>query len=186
MNNGSATPTVPVRQAAVFDLDGTIRRSKSGGFIDGPEDVELFPGVESDLHDLQEVGFLIFGVTNQGGVAFGHKTVEQVSEEIDAMCELFDEDPFARAFASPFHPKGDTEPYNFRSLFRKPNYGMLAHIEMCSYKNGVVIDWDGSLMVGDRPEDRKCAEAADIDFYWAWDFFGRPVPDDQNDQENTR
>jgi len=33
-----------------------------------------------------------------------------------------------------------------------------------------------TLMVGDRVEDKAAAEAAGCDFIWAWEFFGRDKP----------
>lgn len=162
-----------VRPAAFFDLDGTIRRSKSGGFIDGPGDVELFPGVEAPLQELKGQGYLIFGVTNQGGVAYSHKTRGDVYAEIQAMSDLFDQDPFDTYFASPFHPGGSVEPWNQMSPSRKPKPGMLHWAEMWALERGYVIRWDGSFMVGDRSGDKECAENAGIDFEWARVYFNR-------------
>lgn len=75
------------------------------------------------------------------------------------------------------HPQGKVEPYNHRSLLRKPDIGMLAIAEVDAYKAGVVVDWDNSLFVGDRPEDEECAKRAGIRFIWADEFFERQNAD---------
>lgn len=175
------------RPLLALDLDGTVRRSKSGGFIDGPDDVELFPDVEEMLWRWRNDGYVVAGVTNQGGVAYGYKTVDQVADEITATEELFEVSPFDVISACCFHPDGTEPPFNTASLYRKPHYGMLATIEADFAMRGIVIDWNTSLVVGDRPEDRAMAEAAGLDFQWAWEFFGREVPDEaiENEDINT-
>lgn len=168
------TDKIQVKPALCLDLDRTIRYSKSGTpFIKGSDDVALYPNVESKLHEYKQEGYLIFGLTNQGGVAFGYKTVEQNDAEIERTKELFNDDPFTGIYSSFMHPRGNVYPYNFRSLSRKPNIGMLVLIEEDAAKHGYVIDWDNSLFVGDRNEDKECAKNAGIEFRWAKDFFGR-------------
>lgn len=163
-----------IMPAAVFDFDGTIRHVKNGlTFANKPEDYELFPGVEEKLHEVKQSGYLIFGVTNQGGVAYGHRTVQQLAEEISYTIGLFSENPFNIVKACMFMPGGTVAPYNKRSLMRKPDIGMLVMCEYEAMRAGFVVDWDNSFMVGDRDEDRLCAQRANIKFHWAHDFFGR-------------
>jgi histidinol phosphatase-like enzyme len=50
---------------------------------------------------------------------------------------------------------------------------MLAVAEVEAFDESYVIDWDESLMVGDRQEDEECARRAAIAFRYADDFFGR-------------
>ncbi|OIN55742.1 DUF6794 domain-containing protein [Arsenicibacter rosenii] len=177
----------PVQQAPVkhklapalcLDLDGTVRRSKKDpkGFIQGPDDIELMPGIEARIFDYKQKGFLVFGVSNQGGVAHGFKTPADVDREIVAMLELF---TIAKPFdivKTCFHMEGGTvEPFCHRSLFRKPDTGMLAFCELEAFNHGFIVDWDNSLFVGDRDEDRACAEKAGIDFMHIDDFL-KPLP----------
>jgi D-glycero-D-manno-heptose 1,7-bisphosphate phosphatase len=162
-----------VRPALCLDLDGTVRYSKNGEFINRPEDIDLFDGVEEKIWQYRDDGYLIFGITNQGGVAFGYKTPAGCEAEIEATCNLFERNPFHIIKSSYHHPKGTVEPYNYRSLLRKPDIGMLALCEVDAWQAGYVVDWDRSLFVGDRPEDQECAEWAGIEFRWAGEFFGR-------------
>ena len=163
--------------ALILDLDGTVRRHKDDpeGFINPADDVALFPDVEEKAWAYRDAGHLVLGVSNQGGVAFGHKTPESFWAELEAMSSLWERgDPFHLIKASFHHPGGNVVPYcSARSLLRKPSHGMLALMELELFQEGYVVDWDRSLFVGDRPEDQKCAEGAGIRFEWAAEFFGR-------------
>lgn len=169
--------TIQVKPALCLDLDGTIRYSKAGKFINRPEDIALFDGVEPILWGYRNSDFLIFGISNQGGVAFGKKSPHQESAEIAATLALFKKNPFHIVKTCWHHELGTAFPFNRRSLFRKPNIGMLALCEYEAFNAGFAVDWDNSTFVGDRPEDEECARRADIDFRWAWEFFNRPQPE---------
>lgn len=162
-----------VSPALCLDLDGTVRYSKSGKFINGPDDIALFRGVEQHIWDYRNKGFLIFGITNQGGAAYGLKSPADHMVEIEATLTLFNKNPFHIIKSCYHHPGGKVEPYNHRSLLRKPNIGMLALCEVEAWEKGYIIAWDDSIFVGDRPEDQQCAENAGIAFQWADKFFGR-------------
>lgn len=166
-------PAYEIKPALCLDLDGTVRYSKNGEFINSPEDVVVFPDVEAKLWEYCDAGYVIAGVTNQGGVAFGYKTVKGHMAEINAMLDQFERDPFDIILAAFSHPEGKVEPYNRVSMMRKPQIGMLAQCEHHLERAGIVVDWENSLMVGDRPEDQELAERAGIAFRWADDFFGR-------------
>lgn len=164
--------TVPV---LCLDLDGTVRYSKTGEFITGPDDIAIFPDVDAKLWEFHNKGFVFMGISNQGGVAFGYKTPEQSQAELVRTAEMLAaERPFRMILRScSHHPDGTVAPFNVRSLCRKPDYGMLALMEVELFHEGYIVDWDRSLFVGDRPEDKECARQADIQFEWANDFFGR-------------
>lgn len=170
-----------LRPALVCDLDGTIRYSKGGNkFAKGVEDIAVFPDVEAKLWEFRKQHYVVLGITNQGGVAFGYKTPDQVKAEVDAMCDLFKRDPFHDIAGCYTHPKA-TDPFlRAPSLMRKPHYGMLVKLERRALEMGNVrIDWPNSIMVGDSREDQQCAERAQIRFIWAWDFFNRKPTDQQ-------
>jgi len=162
-----------VRPALCLDLDGTIRYSINGEFINTPDDIALFDDVEEKIWTYRDAGYLIFGITNQGGVAYGFKVPADVDAEIEKTCELFNKNPFHIIKSCLHHPNGKSEPFNHRSLLRKPYLGMLVVCEIESWDAGYIVDWDNSVFVGDREEDKQCAQNADIAFYWAKDFFNR-------------
>lgn len=156
---------ITVKPALVLDLDGTVRRSKFGDFIKSVDDIEIIPGIKEAINAYKERGFLICAATNQGGCAYGYKTVEGVKAEIKATDDMLDNvfDVIAVCYA---HPLGKEETgYKYESLFRKPNYGMLAHIEWEALNNHIQIDWKKSVMVGDMDTDKQCARSAGVYYY---------------------
>lgn len=68
-----------------LDLDGTVRKTKSGFHsINDPYDQELIPGVENAIARYK--GWEIFGITNQGGVGAGFKTLNDcILEQAETM-----------------------------------------------------------------------------------------------------
>jgi D-glycero-D-manno-heptose 1,7-bisphosphate phosphatase len=158
-----------------MDLDGTVRRSKSGKtFIEGPDDIELMPGVDRVIWRYKGMGYIIIGISNQAGVAHGFKTHHDISDELDATIKLFKSNPFTAVKCCMSDGKGNAAPYNVRSLCRKPDIGMLAVIEGELWGHGVIADWDNSLFVGDRPEDEECAKRASIPFRHIDSFLNEP------------
>jgi len=153
-------------RALCLDFDGTIRRNKNGhsAHINSAEEIELMPGIEGIIHGFKDDDYLICGVSNQAGVAHGFKTVEGCYEEMATTLSLFENDPFHIVKWCPFDSAGKVEPFNRRSLCRKPSIGMLATIEVDAMEAGYIIDWDNSLFVGDRPEDEECAKNAGVKF----------------------
>ena len=162
-----------IRPALCLDFDGTIRYSRTGKFINDPDDVILFEGVEEKIWQYRDQGYMIFGITNQGGVAFGYKTEDGNEQEIQRTLDLFENNPFHLVQYSYGHPDGTVLPYNHSSLLRKPFYGMLVLCEIDAKKLGVIVDWERSIFVGDSPEDRACADAAGPSFIDADEFFNR-------------
>lgn len=164
-----------IKPALCVDWDGTIRRSKSGEtFIKNWQDIELIPGMEKLIWRYRDFGYLIIGISNQGGVAHGFKLAMEIERERDATLELFLSNPFHIVKMCYHDGKGKVEPYCHRSLLRKPDYGMMAIAEMDAYHAGYVIDWDKSIFVGDRPEDEQCAKNAGISFRSAESFLNEP------------
>ncbi len=160
--------SLEVKPALCVDLDGTIRDSASGAtFIKDHNDIEILPGAKEQLIKYKEKGFLILGISNQGGIAYGFKTQEQVELEIMRMDELLPVDIFDLVHFCNFHEDGKVEPWNVKSLYRKPYIGMLSLCEQQMWDTGVAIDWQESIFVGDRPEDKFCADAAGIKFILA-------------------
>jgi len=75
-----------------FDLDGTLRETISGKtFINEPHDQRAIKGTQKALSSYQKKGFVLIGITNQGGVAAGHKSIESAIEEQRITLELFPE-----------------------------------------------------------------------------------------------
>jgi D-glycero-D-manno-heptose 1,7-bisphosphate phosphatase len=167
-------PLIKVQPALCLDLDGTIRKSKTGDFIKDENDIELIEGVERIIWKYRQHGFLVIGISNQGGVAYGYKRPSHIEKELDATLKLFAENPFHIVKMCYHMEDGKIEPFNHRSLLRKPDIGMLALAEFEAWNSGYMIDWDNSLFVGDRPEDEYCAANAKIKFQHINDFLTQP------------
>lgn len=152
-----------------LDLDGTVRKGydELGRWVNGPEDVEVFPGVVQKLRAWKRGGGRIVGVTNQGGIALGHVTERQVQAallETHKQCMfLFDGIAHCR-----HHPKAE-HPEMARCWCRKPSPGLLieAGLSLSEKHPEEMYPPYMGLMVGDRDEDRECARIASIDFQWA-------------------
>jgi histidinol phosphatase-like enzyme len=121
------------------------------------------------------MNWLILGISNQAGVAWGFKTASEVNAELAATFELFGEhNPFHLVKLCYHDGNGKVFPYNYRSLLRKPDIGMLALMEVEAFSAGFVIDWGKSLFVGDRKEDHECANRAGIKFIHIDQFLTMP------------
>jgi len=168
-------PHMQVKPALCLDFDGTIRRSASGQtFIKNHQDIELMPGIENLIWRYRNMGWLIFGITNQAGVAHGFKLPMEVELELETTIKLFKINPFHSVKSCYHDGKGKIAPYNHRSLGRKPDIGMLYMMESEAWEGGYVVDWDNSLFVGDRPEDEECAKRAGIKFIHIDSFLNEP------------
>lgn len=162
----------------LLDLDNTIREPKSGAkFINKPDDQKLIDGVEDAIAHYKD--WTIVGITNQGGVAAGHKSLEDAIAEQQYTLELLFQ-MVCILFCPDYEGKDCwviqrdyREPFVISKLgenFRKPGDGMLKYAKhwAWNYCGGYATDpIEDILMVGDRPEDEQAALAASIPFMWA-------------------
>jgi D-glycero-D-manno-heptose 1,7-bisphosphate phosphatase len=155
-----------------LDLDGTVRKGKDelGRFVNCADDVELFPRMAERLLSYKQQGWRIVGVTNQGGIATGMCTFEDAHAAIVRTQEL-SRGMFDLIYMCQHHP--DAHDPEWRVCFcRKPKMGMLvmACTELNNRHHGELYPPHLALMVGDREEDRCCAESAGVPFMWAKDW----------------
>lgn len=155
-----------------LDIDGTVREGKDdaiGKFVNGPEDVRVFPEAVSLMRRWKDGGGRVVGVSNQGGVSLGiveFSSVAAAMLETQRQCEgLFDKIAFC------IHHPDAANPEFARCWCRKPRAGLI--IESALDLGGKFDEFYPpcmALMVGDRQEDQSCAANADIDFQWASDW----------------
>lgn len=71
------------KKLLMLDLDGTVRRGKTDprGYINAPDDQELIPEAKAAIARYVREGWTIVGITNQGGVEAGHKTITEAIAE---------------------------------------------------------------------------------------------------------
>ncbi len=143
------------------------------GIITPPMD-----GAKDAIAHYHKQGWHIFGVSNQGGIAANHKSLEDCTKEMQLTLELFPEIN-AIAFCPDFEgekcwfvSKTDNPYYICRSDFPHPNYpGDYLYPHFRKPGSGMImrfidafgfIDADEIWMVGDREEDEGCAISANI------------------------
>lgn len=156
-----------------LDIDGTVREGKDdplGRFVNGPEDVRVFPAAVEMMRRWKAGGGRVVGVSNQGGIALGIVTFDKVARamaETQRQCGgLFD-----RILFCIHHPDAEN-PEMARCWCRKPSAGAVveaAHGLLERFPGEFYPPYMG-LFVGDRDEDRLCATSAGLDFQWAHDW----------------
>ncbi len=136
------------RKAIFLDRDGTL--NKNVEYLSDFDHFELLPGVEKALQIFQELGFQLFVVTNQSGVARGlfpiqavvelHRRIDQALTSRGVHMEEF--------VFCPHHPQGSVPEYTLNCSCRKPKPGMLRYLETKYH-----LDTEKSFMVGDAYRD---------------------------------
>jgi D-glycero-D-manno-heptose 1,7-bisphosphate phosphatase len=156
------------RPALFVDLDNTVRETLSGRVHPiWPEDQALRAGVRQRLAEYRARGYAVVGVTNQGGVAFGTLTEEDVRAINRRLQDELAPGLFDLILYCPYHPYGRLRTYAHDAPCRKPNPGMALEA-----RELLGLDLARSLMVGDMEVDKLFAENAGIPvFYWADEFF---------------
>jgi len=149
-----------LRPAVFFDRDGVL--NVDHGYVHRPEQVEWIPGAKQAIKRFNDLGYFVFVVSNQSGVARGlyseediHRLHAWMSRELQAVGAHVDCFEYC-----PFHPEGTIERYRQASERRKPGPGMLLD---CLAK--WPVKKEESLLIGDRPSDIEAAEAAGIPGY---------------------
>lgn len=155
----------------IFDLDGTLRVTKSGRPCPNtPEDQELLPRVKEKLLEIKEAGHKLAICTNQGGVSWGYMTVLQVWKIILYFCEMCD-NVFDDCRVSYFAPGGPDS--NFYLNNAKPNPSMLFNLRgIFLWQKEGGFELNQVIYVGNAKIDKEAADLAKIGFAWAHEFFG--------------
>lgn len=149
------------RKAIFLDRDGTL--NKDTGYLIGFEDFELLPGVETALHIFQDLGYRLFVVSNQSGVARGYFTFEavealhrRIADHLAGKGVRIDEMVFC-----PHHPLGKDARYTMDCDCRKPKPGMLLRLQAT---HG--LDLSRSYMIGDKLSDAETGVNAGARGIW--------------------
>ncbi|MEO7426642.1 MAG: HAD family hydrolase, partial [Fibrobacteria bacterium] len=141
--------------------DGTI--NKNTHYLIDFEDFELLPGVGEALKLLQELGYRLFVVSNQSGVArglFSYQDVEDLHAKVAALFTGMGIRVEEFVFC-PHHPEGKVETYAMECECRKPKPGMLRYL---TEKYG--LDMELSFMVGDNESDAQAGINAGAQGVW--------------------
>ncbi len=136
--------------AAIFlDRDGTISPDEYG-YLNDPDKYTLYPYAADCIKLLKELGYYVILVTNQGGVARGYITMEQMLSVMQKAQDLLaEEDAYLdKVYYSPYYYDGVVEPYNIVHEDRKPGIGMFKQA-----LNDFHFRPEHSFMIGDRYSD---------------------------------
>ena len=146
-----------MRSAVFFDRDGTINVDK--GYVFRPDDLAFMPGAVAAVKRVNDSGRYAFLVTNQSGIARGYYTEADMhafhahmQQRLQAAGAHFDDIRYC-----PYHPEGTVAQYARNSDWRKPAPGMLLDLLSCW-----PVERETSLVVGDRQDDVRAAEAAGL------------------------
>jgi D-glycero-D-manno-heptose 1,7-bisphosphate phosphatase len=146
--------TIPVKNKAVFlDRDGVLNK-EMGDYVCRLEDFHVLEQNFEPLKTLQEKGYLLIVATNQGGLAKGWYTEDELAKMHAHLKDVYAQHgvQFTDIFYCPHHPDftGDCD-------CRKPKPGMLLRgIEKYN------IDPAKSYFIGDRERDVEAGAAAGV------------------------
>ena len=137
-------------KAVFLDRDGVI--NDNAKHVNKPEDLVLYPGVCESIRELNEAGYNVFVVTNQGGVGCGFmthsmlKAIHSKMEEDLAKCGAI----LTEIAACTHYPKAGCE-------CRKPLPGMITDL-VARHNIAVTSSW----LVGDMETDCQAGKAAGV------------------------
>ena len=153
MKTNPTLHTTSFNKAIFFDRDGTINSDEGHYYIYKPTDFVFNKGVIKGMKSLQEAGYLLFIITNQGGVAKGVYTDQDVSRVHNYMCDELKKEgiKITKIYYCPHHESVE------KCDCRKPSPYMVN----CAIKE-FHIDKQHSWFIGDSTRDTECAQAAGI------------------------
>ena len=155
---GSDRPRAAVlRPAAFLDRDGVL--NVDTGYPGRPEDIVWIDGAREAVAALNRLGYWVFVVTNQAGVARGYYSEADVIALHDWMQGEFAAqggrvDAF---YYCPHHPVHGIGAYLKACDCRKPAPGMLLRA-----MRDRQVDRAASFLVGDKESDLAAARAAGV------------------------
>tara|TARA_B110000438_G_C15675478_1_gene590021 strand:+ start:166 stop:663 length:498 start_codon:yes stop_codon:yes gene_type:complete len=154
------------KPSAFLDRDGVINHDR--GYIHKFSDFKLRKGVIKGLQLLTKKGYMIFIVTNQGGIGKGLYTESDfltLHSKIDKFLKK-KKIKIREVKFSPFHPKAKIKKFRKKSNTRKPGNLMIKQII-----KKWPVDLKKSFMIGDRLSDKKCAKKSKLYFEYAKNNF---------------
>lgn len=173
-----------MQRLLLCDIDDTLTGTISGAkFKQHSRDIKILNGADKALEEYQRKNRKIIGISNQGGVGAGHKTLEDAVSEMRYTLELFP--ALLCIYICPDYLGEEcycitrrhcieiSEASKYKGKFRKPDPGMLLHA-LAAHDGDRTKSW----YIGDRPEDEAAATNAGINFMAAdlWrDRFARGV-----------
>ncbi|MDX9882372.1 MAG: HAD family hydrolase [Prolixibacteraceae bacterium] len=140
-------------RAVFIDRDGVVLDNAHHYYIFREEDIKLVEGIGENLKRIQDKGYQLFMVTNQGGISKGLYTMDDVEKVHRKMKEILADNGvvITEIAVCPHHDKIE------KCLCRKPQPLM---IEKLIAKHR--IDAARSYFIGDSESDMLAAERAGV------------------------
>jgi D-glycero-D-manno-heptose 1,7-bisphosphate phosphatase len=148
-----------MKRAVFLDRDNTL--IANDGDLGDPEAVQLIKAAALGVAALRGLGYQIAVVTNQGGVARGKYSEDDVNAVHDRINEHLHAQAngakIDRFYFCPFHPDGSVTRYRKEHPWRKPAPGMLLQAA-----EDMKLDLSLCWMIGDAPRDIEAGKAAGV------------------------
>lgn len=146
------------RPALFLDRDGVI--NIDDGYVYEIDKFEFVEGAPETIAAFNKMGWYVFVVTNQSGIARNFYTEEQMhalhtymESELDRLAGA----KIDRIYHCPYHEDGENIRYRKKSFDRKPGPGMLLQA-MADFN----VKRELSFLIGDKDTDIKAAKAAGV------------------------
>jgi D-glycero-D-manno-heptose 1,7-bisphosphate phosphatase len=142
--------TSNLKKAIFLDRDGVINVEKD--YVYKIEEFEFIDGLFERLKKFQELGYLLFIITNQSGIGRGYYSIKDFEVLTAWMLKEFEKEgiTISQVEFCPHSPEQICQ-------CRKPKTGMIDNI----LKN-FNIDLEHSWLIGDKDADIQCAKNAHI------------------------
>lgn len=168
---GPGVCSVMLRPAVFLDRDDTLiengrlpRESWAGGLrgdLCDPRFVVPMAGAVEACRAMAGAGYCLVVVSNQGLVARGHGTIEQVEATNAAMRRLFVDEHgrglLAAVYYAPWHPEGTVREFAREHAWRKPGPGMTL-----AAAAALGLDVARSWTIGDKERDLAAGIGAGV------------------------
>ena len=148
-----------MRKALFLDRDGVVNVEKD--YLYKNEDFEFIDGIFELIRHYQNLGYLIFIVTNQSGIAREYYTEVDFHKLTDWMISEFLKEnvKIQKVYFCPHHPE-----LSGKCSCRKPEPGMLLQAAS-EYQ----IDLKNSIMIGDKERDVEAGLSAGLKTTYLFD-----------------
>ncbi len=141
-----------MNKAVFFDRDGVINHDP-GDYTYLLDEFKINDGIPENLKRLQDNGYLLILITNQGGISkkiYTHQHVEAIHKFLMDELNKFDVQ-LTEIYYCPHHS------INEQCICRKPN-SLMIEKALARFD----IDPAKSFMIGDKMRDVECAENAGV------------------------
>ena len=146
-------------KALFLDRDGVINTEKN--YVSRIEDFEFITGIFDLCSRALELGFRLFVITNQAGIARGYYTTADYEALTTWMLDEFAsrDIQIERVYYCPFHATAGIGKYRQDSFDRKPNPGMILQA-----KESFNLNLPDSILIGDKESDIEAGQTAGVGY----------------------